>query len=89
MTPLYATINAQWAPKSRYPQPQAMQNQKTTYLELMEALLEAGRESERAAHEAAVVLRVQQLRQRELRPREHRGHDGVLARGVRASTSTR
>ncbi len=33
MTPLYATINTQWAPKSRYPQPQAVQNQKTTYLE--------------------------------------------------------
>ena len=84
VTPLYATINAQWAPKSRYPQPQAVQNQKTDYLELMEALLEEGRESERAAHEAAVVLRVQQLRQRELRSREHRRHDGVLARGVLA-----
>jgi ankyrin repeat protein len=40
--PLYATINAQWAPRSRYPQPQAVQNQKTTYLEVMEALLKAG-----------------------------------------------
>ncbi len=42
MTPLYATINTEWAPKSRYPQPQAVQNQKTGYLELMEALLKAG-----------------------------------------------
>lgn len=41
MTPLYATINTQWAPKSRYPQPQAIQNQKTTYLDLMKALLDA------------------------------------------------
>ena len=41
MTPLYATLNTQWAPKSRYPQPQAIQNQKTTYLELMKALLDA------------------------------------------------
>jgi ankyrin repeat protein len=41
MTPLYATINTQWAPKSRYPQPQAIQNQKTTYLGLMKALLDA------------------------------------------------
>jgi hypothetical protein len=41
MTPLYATINIQWAPKSRYPQPQAIQHQKTTYLEVMEALLKA------------------------------------------------
>jgi ankyrin repeat protein len=42
MTPLYATINTQWAPKSRYPQPQAVQVQKTGYIELMEALLKAG-----------------------------------------------
>ena len=41
-TPLYATINAYWVPKSRYPQQQAYQQQQTTYLELMEALLEAG-----------------------------------------------
>ncbi len=41
-TPLYGTVNTQWAPKSRYPQPQALQFQKTPYLELMEALLKAG-----------------------------------------------
>jgi len=42
MTPLYATINAQWAPKSRYPQPQAVQNQRAPYLEVMDALLKKG-----------------------------------------------
>ena len=42
MAPLYATINSQWAPRSRYPQPQAIQMQKTTHLELMEALLAKG-----------------------------------------------
>jgi ankyrin repeat protein len=42
MTALYGTINTQWAPRSRYPQPQALQYQKTTYLEVMEALLKAG-----------------------------------------------
>ncbi len=41
-TPLYATINVQWAPKSLYPQPVAQQQQQTTHLELMEALLKAG-----------------------------------------------
>jgi ankyrin repeat protein len=41
-TPLYATINTQWAPKSRYPQPQALQNQKASYLDVMEALLKKG-----------------------------------------------
>ncbi|MGH7618992.1 MAG: ankyrin repeat domain-containing protein [Gemmatimonadaceae bacterium] len=42
MTPLYAAINTQWAPKSRYPQPQAVQNQQTSYLDLMDALLKKG-----------------------------------------------
>jgi len=41
-TPLYTTINTQWAPRSRFPQPQALQNQKVTYLDVMEALLKAG-----------------------------------------------
>jgi ankyrin repeat protein len=42
MTPIYAAINTQWAPRSRYPQPQAVQTQKTSYLELMDALLKKG-----------------------------------------------
>src|SRR4029079_3346899 len=41
-TPLYATINVQWAAKSLYPQPTAQTQQQTTYLELMEALIKAG-----------------------------------------------
>jgi ankyrin repeat protein len=41
-TPLYATINVQWAAKSLYPQPTAQTQQRTTYLELMEAFLDAG-----------------------------------------------
>ncbi len=41
-TPLYAAINAQWSPKSRYPQQHASQQQKVTYLEVMQRLLEAG-----------------------------------------------
>jgi ankyrin repeat protein len=40
--PLYTTINVQWAAKSLYPQPTAQQQQKTTHLELMEALLKKG-----------------------------------------------
>ena len=42
LTPLYATINTMWAPRSRFPQPQAVQNQRTTHIELMDALLKAG-----------------------------------------------
>jgi hypothetical protein len=61
MTPLYATVNAQWAPKSRYPQPQAVQSQRAPYTDVMEALLKAGANpNTRIA--AAMVLRVQQLR---------------------------
>jgi ankyrin repeat protein len=41
-TPLYSALNTQWSPKSRFPQPQAVQNQETGYLELMEAILKAG-----------------------------------------------
>lgn len=41
-TPLYAVLNAHWAPKSRYPQQHAHEQQQATYLEVMERLLEAG-----------------------------------------------
>ncbi|MCU1384765.1 MAG: hypothetical protein JWL71_3462 [Acidobacteria bacterium] len=41
-TPLYAALNCEWAPKALYPQPRAQMNQKTTYLELMHALLDKG-----------------------------------------------
>jgi ankyrin repeat protein len=40
--PLWATINTQWQPRTRFPQPQNTEQQKHTYLELMEALLQAG-----------------------------------------------
>ena len=39
--PLYAILNKEWAPSSRTPQPTFNLNQKATYLEVMEALLEA------------------------------------------------
>jgi ankyrin repeat protein len=42
MTPLWATINTQWMPKTRYPQPQDVQIQKTSYLDVIQALLKAG-----------------------------------------------
>jgi ankyrin repeat protein len=40
--PLYAALNCEWAPKSLYPQPRAYLNQKTSYLDLVTALLEKG-----------------------------------------------
>ena len=39
--PLYAILNKEWAPSSRTPQPTFNLNQKSTYLEVMEALLKA------------------------------------------------
>ena len=41
-TPLYATINMEYAPRTLHPQPTAFRQQRVTYLELMEALLDAG-----------------------------------------------
>jgi ankyrin repeat protein len=40
--PLYAALNCEWAQKSLYPQPQAYEQQKTTYLQLMKDLLDKG-----------------------------------------------
>lgn len=42
LAPLYATINTMWAPRSRFPQPQAVQIQRSTHIDVMEALLKAG-----------------------------------------------
>jgi ankyrin repeat protein len=42
VTPLYAALNVQWAPKAFYPQPRAYLQQETSYLQLMKALLEKG-----------------------------------------------
>lgn len=41
-TPLYTTLNMHWAPKARHPQPTVYQQQRTSYLDLMRALLDAG-----------------------------------------------
>jgi uncharacterized protein len=42
VTPLYAVLNCQWAPKANYPQPRAYLQQRLTYLDLMTALLDKG-----------------------------------------------
>jgi ankyrin repeat protein len=42
LTPLYAVINTYWAPKARYPQQQAYQQQEATHLDVMRRLLDAG-----------------------------------------------
>ncbi len=40
--PVYAALNCQWAAKALYPQPRAYEQQRTTYLDLMKALLDKG-----------------------------------------------
>ncbi len=42
VTPLWATVNAEWQPRTRFPQPQEHDRQEATYLDLMRALLDAG-----------------------------------------------
>jgi len=42
VTPLWAAVNTQWQPRTRYPQPQEMEQQKATYLDVMKALLAKG-----------------------------------------------
>jgi ankyrin repeat protein len=44
VTPLYAALNVQWAPKALYPQPRAYTQQQLTYLDLMKQLLDKGAE---------------------------------------------
>ena len=84
MTPLYATVNAQWAPQVALPAAAggAVPAERRT-LEVMEALLKKGANPNTRIVQQPWYFALQQLRQRQLRPREPRGHDGVLARGVR------
>jgi ankyrin repeat protein len=42
VTPLYAALNVQWAPRALYPQPRAYLQQKLTYLDFMKRLLDKG-----------------------------------------------
>ncbi|MGH9144658.1 MAG: ankyrin repeat domain-containing protein [Vicinamibacterales bacterium] len=41
-TPLYAVLNVEWAPRSVRPQPRAQLNQKLSYLDMMQLLLDKG-----------------------------------------------
>ena len=42
MTPVWAAVNTRWQPRTRYPQPQEMDYQRATYLDVIKALLEGG-----------------------------------------------
>jgi uncharacterized protein len=47
VTPLFATLNNEWALRTWYPQPTAGSQQRASYLEVLEALLEAGADPNR------------------------------------------
>jgi ankyrin repeat protein len=42
VSPLWAAVNTMWQPRTRFPQPQEMELQKATYLDVMQALLDKG-----------------------------------------------
>jgi ankyrin repeat protein len=42
VTPLYAVLNVQWAPRALYPQPRAYLQQKLSYLEMLKRLIDRG-----------------------------------------------
>ena len=59
VSPLYATLNVQWAPIAAYPQPRAHLQQSRTYLEMMRRLLDKGAEPEPAPQAQGLVLQLQ------------------------------
>jgi len=44
--PLFAVLNSEWQPRTRYPQPQEREGQEVGYLAVMEALLAAGADAD-------------------------------------------
>lgn len=42
VSPLWAAVNTMWQPRTRFPQPQEMELQKHTYLDVMQSLLDKG-----------------------------------------------
>jgi len=42
VTPMWAAINTEWQPRTRYPQPEEMEHQQATYLDVVKALLDHG-----------------------------------------------
>ena len=43
-TPLFATLQTEWAPRSNYPQPRAQDSQRSEHMDVLRTLLEAGAE---------------------------------------------
>ena len=83
VSPLWAAVNTMWQPRTRFPQPQEMELQKHTYLEVMQALLDKGADPNHRIASHPVVPRLHGLRQPQLRSGRHDRFHRVLARRVR------
>ncbi len=68
VTPLWAAVNAMWQPRTRFPQPQEMERQQATYLDVMQALLDKGADVNARIRVHPWYMIVHGLRQRQLRP---------------------
>ena len=82
VTPLWAAINTQWQPRTRFPQPQNTEQQKHTYLEVMEALLKTGADVNARITSHPWIMVYTGCGNSQLRAGRHVRLDGVLARGV-------
>ena len=83
MSPLWAAVNTQWQPRTRFPQPQEMELQKHTYLDVMEALLDKGANVNHRITSHPWYLVYTGCGNRNCGLADTVGLDGVLARGLR------
>ena len=81
VTPLWATVNARWQPRTRYPQPQELGLQTATYLDVMKALLQAGADPNVRLTLHPWYMEYSGCGKPQLRLGGHRRSDGVLACG--------
>ena len=87
VTPLWAAVKMQWQPRTRFPQPQEMELQKATYLEVMQALLDKGADPNQRIRSHPWYHGLHRLRQPQLRARRHLRLDGHSGARPTASTS--
>jgi hypothetical protein len=80
VAPLFAVLNNEWALRTWYPQPTPGTQQRISYLELMEALLEGGADPKRP-HALPYLVRVLQ---HGTHGRRVRWRDRILARRTRS-----
>jgi hypothetical protein len=80
VTPLWAAVNTQWQPRTRFPAAARDGTAEGDLPRRDEGAARRRRRSERPRQVAPLVSRVQRLRQSQLRSRRYSGFHGVLAR---------